>query len=172
MGDEGGIVALADAVSELFYAIAGWLLVGLGALALVAAVSGLVAGGGVGSAMGVALLVVFGLVFVVSGVLVNPRLRRRLDRRHSITRFGRVRSTDRRVVRPGETRGESCVECGADVEGGMATRYREEYALAGIPISTRTEGVNHYCLACAFDESDIPDESSARERPESAPERS
>lgn len=172
MGDEGGIVALADAVSELFYAIAGWLLVGLGVLALVAAVSGFAAG--VGSAMGAALLVLFALVFVASGVLVNPRLRRRLDRRHSMTRFGRVRTTDRRIVNPDENCSEPCVVCGSVVESGMVRRYREEYAVAGLPVFTRSEGHNHYCVECALADSGTSREGEdpGRERSRPAVERS
>ncbi|WP_122090794.1 hypothetical protein [Halalkalicoccus subterraneus] len=156
MSDEGGIVAVADAVSELFYAIAGWLLVGLGALGLIAAVVGLAAGGGVGSTMGVVLLMLFAFVLVASGVLVNPRLRRRLDRRHAITRFGRVRNTDRRVVRPDENCSEPYVVCGTAVKSGTVRRYREEYAVAEIPFYTRSEGYNHYCIDCALSGSEIP----------------
>lgn len=28
-------------------------------------------------------------------------------------------------------------------------RYREQYAVAGVPIYTVSEGYNHYCVECA-----------------------
>ncbi|SIR62640.1 hypothetical protein SAMN05421752_101341 [Natronorubrum thiooxidans] len=56
------------------------------------------------------------------------------------------------MIRPDEQCSERCVACGTRVEQGMVRRYREEYAVAGIPIYTRSVGYNHYCLECATTE--------------------
>lgn len=155
-----GVVELADRISALLYGIAGWLTVGLGLLVTVAAGRfgyGVATGAArVDAVVGAGLLALFlclaGLVTVVLGLFVNPRFRRRLDRRHDPSTFGRVRSVDRRVVRPEEHCLERCVDCGDRVEKGLVRRYREEYALAGVPLYTRSEGYNHYCLECAMTE--------------------
>ncbi|MDG5818757.1 hypothetical protein [Natronococcus sp. A-GB7] len=152
-----GVVELADRISELLYGIAGWLTVGVGLLLTGAAFAfgySVAAGAArVDAAVGAGLLALFvllaGLVTVALGLFLNPRFRRRLDRRHELTQFGRVRSVDRRVVRPEEDCLERCVDCGDRVEKGLVRRYREEYALAGLPVYTRSEGYNHYCLECA-----------------------
>lgn len=152
-----GVVELADRISALLYGIAGWLTVGFGLLLTGAALAfGLSVAAGtarVDAAVGAGLFALFlllaGLVTVALGIFVNPRFRRRLDRRHGLSQFGRVRSVDRRVVRPEERCLEHCVDCGDRVEKGLVRRYREEYALAGLPVYTRSEGYNHYCLECA-----------------------
>jgi hypothetical protein len=57
--------------------------------------------------MGVPLLVVgFAFVFIGIGIFVNPGFRRRLDRRHEITRFGRNRTVDGRVLSAAENQRE------------------------------------------------------------------
>ena len=153
-----GVVELADRISELLYGIAGWLTVGFGLLLTGAALTfgySVAAGTArVDAVAGAAFLALFlclaGLVTVALGLFVNPRFRRRLDRRHGRSTFGWVRSVDRRVVRPAEGCLERCVDCGDRVEKGLVRRYREEYALAGLPVYTRSEGYNHYCLECAM----------------------
>lgn len=35
---------------------------------------------------------------------------------------------------------------------GLVRRYREEFAVAGVPVYTRSEGKNHYCPDCATSE--------------------
>ncbi|AGB38327.1 hypothetical protein [Natronococcus occultus] len=151
-----GAVELADRISALLYGIAGWLTVGFGLLLTVAAgrfgysvatgtarVDAAIAAG-----LFALVLLLTGLVTVALGLFVNPRFRRRLDRRHGPSTFGRVRSVDRRVVRPEERCLERCVDCDDRVEKGLVRRYREEYALAGVPVYTCSEGYNHYCLEC------------------------
>ncbi|AXR76940.1 hypothetical protein [Natrarchaeobaculum sulfurireducens] len=145
-----GAVALADSVSELLYGVAGWLLVLLGLALGVTSLRvllevGLTAGG----VLGATVLFVLAFLTVAFGVFVNPRFRRRLDRRHAPSQFGRVRSVDQRVVRPEEECHERCVACRSRVDAGAVRRYREEFALAGVPIYTSSVGYNHYCLECA-----------------------
>lgn len=50
-------------------------------------------------------------------------------------------------------------------------RYREEYAVAGVPLYTASAGYNHYCLECASEELLGPDEHERTDRPEPAVER-
>ncbi|ELY53564.1 hypothetical protein C491_21786 [Natronococcus amylolyticus DSM 10524] len=155
-----GVIELADRISALLYGIAGWLTVGFGLLLTGAALTfgySVAAGTArVDAVAGAAFLALFlclaGLVTVALGLFVNPRFRRRLDRRHGRSTFGWVRSVDQRVVRPEENCLERCVDCGDRVEKGLVRRYREEYALAGLPVYTRSEGYNHYCLECATTE--------------------
>lgn len=151
---DSGIVALADTVSEILYGIAGWLLVGLGlAISALGPVSSVaVHGVGVLGLLLSTFAFVLGLVFVALGVFVNPSSRRRLNRRREVSRFGTVRSVDQRVVRPEERCLRRCVSCGSRVESGMVRRYRDEYAVAGVPVYTRSVDYNHYCLECATDE--------------------
>ncbi|AFZ73225.1 hypothetical protein [Natronobacterium gregoryi] len=148
-----GVVALADSVSNLLYGIAGWSLV---VLAL------MIAGAGARillefettamTAVGAAILFVLAFVTAAFGVFANPRFRTRLERRHGLSTFGRVRSVDRRTIQPDEECHEQCVSCQGPVEKGLVRRYREEYALAGIPVYTSSVGYNHYCLGCASSE--------------------
>jgi hypothetical protein len=150
-------VELADNISALLYGIAGWLTVGLGLLMTGAALAfgvSVAAGtanvdGTTGAGPFALFLLLAGFVTVTLGIFVNPRFRRRLNRRHGLSRFGRVRSVDRRVVRPEERCRERCVSCRGRVEKGLLRRFREEYAVAGLPVYTRSEGYNHYCLECA-----------------------
>lgn len=115
-----GVVELADRISALLYGIAGWLTVGFGLLMTGAALTfgySVAAGTArvdavVGAGLFALFLLLAGLVTVALGLFVNPRFRRRLDRRHGLSRFGRVRSVDRRVVRPEEGCLERCVDCG------------------------------------------------------------
>jgi hypothetical protein len=152
-----GVVELADRISALLYGIAGWLTVGVGLLLTGAALAfgySVAAGTArvdavIGAGLLALLLLLAGLVTVALGLFVNPRFRRRLNRRHGLSQFGRVRSVDRRVIRPGENCLERCVDCGDRAEKGLVRRYREEYAFAGLPVYTRSEGYNHYCLECA-----------------------
>ena len=145
--DTEGVVAVADTLSDLMYAVAGWVLVGLGLLAGISGVSTLVTGEGFG-----AVVLGFAFVFLVFGVMLNPGMRRRIDRRHGVTDFGRVRSVDRRVLGPDEECLERCVACDDRVDRGLVRRFREEYAVAGIPVYTASVGYNHYCLECASEE--------------------
>ena len=151
-------VELADAVSDVLYALAGWLLVGLGTLGVVVPVLTFLRGGASNPAVP-AVIVLLSLCLVAFGVFVNPRFRRRLDRRRSLGQFGRSRVVEHRVLRPGEDRTDRCVDCGARVTEGELRRYREEFCLAGLPVYTHSEGENAYCPDCATDDS--PDEATA-----------
>lgn len=90
--------------------------------------------------------VVIGLPLLLGGLYLFPPVRQRIDRRHSVTRLGTVRSTDETVVRTPDT---PCVACGRPIDTGVKRTYREEAVLAGIPLFTRRDGENHYCEACS-----------------------
>lgn len=148
-------VELADAVSDVLYALAGWLLVGLGALGVVVPVLAFFRGAG-SNPVAPAIIVLLSLCIVAFGVFVNPRFRRRLDRRRSLRAFGRSRVVEHRVLRADEGRTERCIACDTRTTEGEIRRYREEFCLAGLPMYTLAEGENAYCLDCATD--DQPDE--------------
>jgi hypothetical protein len=159
-------VELADAVSNLLYALAGWLLVGLGGLGVVVPVLAF-ARGAASNPVVPAIIVLLSLCMVAFGVFVNPGFRRRLDRRHSTRTFGRQRTVEHRTFRAEEDRTERCVACDTRTDRGELRRYRTEFCLAGLPFYTTTEGENAYCLDCAAD--DAPEAESTtvqRERAE------
>ncbi|APW99582.1 hypothetical protein CHINAEXTREME_18205 [Halobiforma lacisalsi AJ5] len=91
----------------------------------------------------------FGLAFAALGLYAAPAFRRRLERRHGITAFGRVRTVDHRVVGPGETDDERCVVCNGPFDGGVVRRRRDETVVAGVPVRTHAMRYNHYCPDCA-----------------------
>lgn len=155
-------VELAETISELLYGIVGWILVGFGLWfglmagdTVVEAVT--LDGVAIGTGLLAALSLAVSLAVVAFGVFVNPRMRRRLNRRHAPSEFGRVRTVDQRVIRTDEGCTERCVACGSRIERGLVRRYREEYAIAGVPVYTRSEGHNHYCVECATVGGDVPD---------------
>lgn len=95
-------IELADPVSDRLYGIVGWLLIGLSPMALWSA--------GVELSNGISVTSAFlSLVFLTFGVFINLRLRRQLNHRHAVTRFGRIRTVDDRALRPEEDR--SAVLC-------------------------------------------------------------
>ncbi|WP_247001947.1 hypothetical protein [Halosolutus gelatinilyticus] len=159
-------VGLADTISAYLYAVLGWTFVGTGSLLTWSVLSAVAEDGFTGTrALFTLFMLGFAFVFVAIGLFINPGVRRRLDRRHRLTRFGRVRTVERRMIRTDEGRSERCVDCGDPIDRGLIRRYREEYAIAGIPIVTRSEGRNHYCLACATNE--LLGIDSAADRPDS-----
>ncbi|WP_434522162.1 zinc ribbon domain-containing protein [Halorubrum sp. AS12] len=93
-----------------------------------------------------------GLAFAGLGLGVAPPVRRRLDRRHGITKFGRQKTVDHRVVRPPESVDETCVVCGEEFERGLVRRRRDETVVAGVPVRTHSMRHNHYCADCARSE--------------------
>ena len=93
-----------------------------------------------------------GLAFAGLGLGVAPPVRRRLDRRHEITAFGRQKTVDHRIVRPPETVDEPCVVCGEDFERGLVRRRRDETVAAGVPVRTHSIRHNYYCVDCAQSE--------------------
>jgi len=153
--DENGdrFTALADDLSALMGGAAGWLLVGLGVSGL-ATVAARAASGTVWSPWPALVVLALSVVAVVGGVAVNPRFERSYGR----SRFGRVRSVDRRVVRAEENPDESCVGCGGAVDRGLCRRYREEFVAAGVPLTATDGDENYYCLDCAATELGIETE--------------
>jgi hypothetical protein len=89
---------------------------------------------------------VFGLPILLGGLYLFPPTRSRIERRHPVTRFGTVRSTDETVVHSPD---KPCVACGRPIDTGIKRSYREEKVVAGIPILTSQEGENHYCETCS-----------------------
>src|SRR5699024_4845195 len=147
-----GSQKFANMVSELLYGIAGWMLVGLGVLGIVAQIGYLTTDLTLVDPILTPAVILISIVMILPGLFVNPRFRRRLDRRHSLTQFGRVRSVDERVLHAEEDQTKRCVECGIRLNEGLVRRYREEICVAGIPVFTNSENHNHYCVECAATE--------------------
>ena len=93
-----------------------------------------------------------GLAFALLGAGAAPPVRRRLKRRHGITKFGRRKTVDHRTVRPPETVDEPCVVCGESFDRGLVRRRRDETVVAGVPVRTHSMRHNHYCADCARSE--------------------
>ena len=93
-----------------------------------------------------------GLAFIGLGLGVAPPVRRRLDRRHGITKLGRQRTVDHRIVRPPESVDEPCVVCDEPFDRGLVRRRRDETVVAGVPVRTHSVRYNHYCADCARSE--------------------
>ena len=93
-----------------------------------------------------------GIAFAGLGLGVAPPVRRRLDRRHGITKFGRQKTVDHRIVRPPESVDEPCVVCGEAFDRGLVRRRRDETVVAGVPVRTHSIRFNHYCPDCARSE--------------------
>ncbi|ELZ44869.1 hypothetical protein C463_07932 [Halorubrum californiense DSM 19288] len=93
-----------------------------------------------------------GLAFAGLGLGVAPPVRQRLDRRHGITKFGRQKTVDHRIVRPPESVDEPCVVCGEAFQRGLVSRRRDETVVAGVPVRTHSIRHNHYCVDCAQSE--------------------
>ncbi len=103
----------------------------------------------VGAMIGSLALVGIGLFFGLMGVGLTPPVRERIDRRHSLTSFGRVRTVDNRVIGPDEQCNERCTACGGSIETGLVRRRRDETVVAGFPVRTHDLSYNHYCSECA-----------------------
>ena len=115
------------------------LLIGVG-IALVSAEAGAVLGA------------LFGFVFAVIGLWLSPLAERRLDRRHGISRFGRIRTVDHRITPATERTEAPCVVCGEAFERGVVRRRRDETVVAGVPVRTHSIRHNYYCADCAREE--------------------
>lgn len=152
MNQKPSSIALADTLSDLMSAVAGWLLIGLGSVAFLAGAGGIVQEAGTAGVIVPFLLIGFAAVFIISGVFVNPGFRRRLDRRHGLSRFGSVKTVENRTRSATEDGQESCVVCNSGSKEGLIRRYRQEYAVAGIPLWTISENHNFYCPDCALAE--------------------
>jgi len=135
---------LARITERAFQETGGWLLIGLG-LVLAAATGSAVLGGSLVAILGF----VFSLLLVLSGGVIAPSVRKRVDNHHSPAAFGRTPVVERRVIYPEENCRERCVVCGSRVKKGVVRRYREDITVAGIPLVFGSNSYNHYCLDCA-----------------------
>lgn len=156
MGQKSSSIELADTLSDLMSGVAGWLLIGLGIIAFLAGIGGIIQTAGTAEVIVPLLLVGFAILCIISGAFVNPRFRRRLDRRHELSRFGAVRTVEHRTrhrTRSATENGrESCVVCDSDSKEGLIRRYRREYAVVAVPLWTISEKHNFYCPDCALAE--------------------
>jgi len=98
------------------------------------------------------VLGVLGVLFALAGLSILPPVRRRLARRHSLTKFGREKTVDHRVVYPHEGYDEPCVVCGKRGRSGVLRRRRDETVLAGVPLRTHERDHNIYCEQCATED--------------------
>jgi hypothetical protein len=156
-------IELADTASELMKGAAGWLLIGLGVGALLTGTGGAVQQAGTTDVIVPLLVIGFAVLFIVSGVVVNPRFRRRLDRRHGLSQFGRIKTVENRTRSAPEEQPEPCVVCNSSSSEGLVRRYRQESVIAGIPLWTISENHNFYCPDCALAELSIDATSSTDE---------
>ena len=148
---------LANAVSVLLYGVAGWIMIGLGIFGIIVQIGYLTSNLSLAesSVDTCGRSHICGLVHL--GVFVNPRFRRRLDRRHSITQFGRIQSVDEHVLYAGEGYTKRCVNCGSRLNKGLVRRYRENICFVGVLVFTSSENQNHYCVECAAAELGVSD---------------
>ena len=137
-------VEIADTVSDLMYGSAGWLLIGLGAAAFLSGTGGVIQHAGTRETIVPLLLLGSAFLFITSGISVNSRFRRRLDRRHNLSRFGQAKTVDSSVLSQSENPHESCVSCGSSLSKGVVRRYRQAYVVAGVPVWTVSENRNYY----------------------------
>ncbi|MEA1930104.1 MAG: zinc ribbon domain-containing protein [Euryarchaeota archaeon] len=98
------------------------------------------------------VLGVLGVLFALGGLSILPPVRRRLARRHGLTKFGRLKTVDHRVVYPHEGYDEPCVVCGRRGRSGLLRRRRDETVVAGVPLRTHDRDHNFYCERCATDD--------------------
>lgn len=148
MSSRPSSVELADTASDLLSGVAGWLLIGLGIAAVLSGLGGAIQTVGTAEMAVPIVVLLLGLLSTIFGVIVNPRFRRR----HNVSRFGRVQTVESRILSASENKTESCVSCGIDMNKGLVRQYRQEYALAGIPVQTLSENENFYCPTCATEE--------------------
>jgi len=105
-------------------------------------VGGLLLAVGAGFALVPSLL---GLVTLLLSLVVWPPARRRIDSRHPPTAFGPTTSLEERYVTDTD---KPCTVCRHRVDRGVVRDYRQEYALAGVPLYTMETGENYYCESC------------------------
>ena len=155
MSNNPSNVDIADTVSDLMYGIAGWLLIGLGTLAAIGGISGVIQTAGTAEMVAPVLLIGFAFLFITSGIFVNPDFRRRLARRSEATNFGRTKSVDHRILATAENRREICTNCGCTLTEGLVRRYRKEFLIAGVPVWTISNNKNFYCPGCAVEDMSV-----------------
>lgn len=95
---------------------------------------------------------IFALWFALGGLVYFPPFKRRLARRHSLTKFGRQKTVDHRIVYPHEEYNEPCVVCGKHSQSGLLRRRRDETLVAGVPLFAHRLDHNFYCKRCASED--------------------
>lgn len=95
---------------------------------------------------------VSGLVLGVIGLALLPPVRERLEKRHPVTTFGRTQ-TVREVSVSNAT--EPCSACYEEVDSGVRREYGSEFVVAGVTLTSQTEGGNMYCQSCLAVESSL-----------------
>lgn len=115
-----------------------------------------------GQFAGALVLLVFGLIMVVTtgfsfvpsllgvtfglvGLYMLPPARRRIRDRHAPTTFGPAETVEKRYVQYTD---RPCAVCGSRVVDGVVRDYKQEYAVAGVPLYTMENGENYYCEDC------------------------
>lgn len=105
-----------------------------------------------------------GVTFIAIALFAFPPIRRRLENREAVTKFGRVRSTDEAVVDAPDV---PCTACARPVENGVERTFHETFYVAGIPILRDEKGSNCYCRSCAqgdpFTDHEVGDEDREKE---------
>ncbi len=105
-------------------------------------VGGLLLAVGSGLAVGPSVL---GAAALLVSLVVWPPTRRRIDERHPPTAFGPTTSLEERYVTDTD---RPCTVCRHRVDRGVVRDYRQEYAVAGLPLYTIETGENYYCESC------------------------
>ncbi len=90
-----------------------------------------------------------GWYLIVIGGYLLPQVRERFASRHSVTTFGKVRSTEESVVHDTDA---PCSACMGPIDQGIERTYKQEQVFAGVPLYTVESGSNHYCRDCASGE--------------------
>lgn len=145
-------VDIAESIADLMNGIAGWILIVFGIAASLSGVGGALQQANTAEMVAPLVVLGFGLLLTVAGIFVNPRFRRRIDRRHRLSRFGQVETVENATVSETEYGDALCVSCGSGQNDGLVRRYRQEYVVAGVPLWTVSENYNFYCPSCGLDE--------------------
>ncbi|NHN58397.1 MULTISPECIES: zinc ribbon domain-containing protein [Halorussus] len=101
--------------------------------------------GMLGDATGVKTVFI-GLALLAGALLALPPVRRRLEEREEVTKFGRVRTTDEEVVDAPDV---PCTACSRPVGTGVRRTFAEKLFVAGVPVAVDERGENCYCRSCA-----------------------
>lgn len=147
--------------ARAFQETGGWMLIVFGVM-LALNMLGNLAGGSLPGVLVTVLLQSVGvLLLVLSGGALAPSVRKRIDNSHPLSAFGRTPVVEHRALHPEEDCHKRCVICNGSIDAGMVRRYREDIAVAGIPLVFGSNGYNHYCLDCAREEMGLVDPAEA-----------
>ncbi|MCU4742030.1 zinc ribbon domain-containing protein [Natronoglomus mannanivorans] len=92
------------------------------------------------------LFAVVAILFALSGASSLSPVRRRLEKRRSITDNGWTRSVRERAVVNSD---ETCTACAGRVGHGVERTYCKDFSVLGVPVTTSEHGTNYYCRQCA-----------------------